>query len=524
MSDAFYLGLDCGTQSLKAIVIDAEAGDIVFSEAVNFSSELPEYRCPNGALEHPDPLIKRADPLLWAAALDLSLEKAKKAGAPLGKVRAVSGSGQQHGSVYLNARFPDAMKRAATSGGKLAEAVAPSLSRSVSPIWMDSSTRAECDEISAAVGADALRAATGSFATERFTGPQIRKFFKEEPEAWRATGKVHLVSSFMASLLIGENAPIDFGDGAGMNLLDIRQNAWSAEIAAATAPGLLDKLPPAVAGDAIVGKLSGYFKKYGFGDDVNAVVWSGDNPSSLIGMGAWRPGVAVVSLGTSDTFFAAMRAPTVDPDGYGHVFGNPAGGFMSLICFKNGSLAREALKNRLGVDWDFFGADAFAQSETSRGRNLMCPYYAPEITPLVLTPSLRFRGDNDFESGEASPAVRVRALVESQALSMRSHSRWIGTFDKLRVTGGASRASGIRETLADVFQAPVEQISVPDSAALGAAMMAAHAVGKYDWEALSSRFSIAANVTRPRAETAEIYADALNRYRALEREFQNGCR
>ena len=96
------------------------------------------------------------------------------------------------------------------------------LSRPVSPIWMDSSTGAECREIAAAVGGDATLAQhTGSRAFERFTGPQIRKFATHEPAAYAATDRIHLVSSFLASLLAGRHAPIDPGDGSGMNLMDL---------------------------------------------------------------------------------------------------------------------------------------------------------------------------------------------------------------------------------------------------------------------------------------------------------------
>jgi xylulokinase len=89
-------------------------------------------------------------------------------------------------------------------------------------------------------------------------------------------------------------------------------------------------------------------------------LFTGDNPASLVGMGATAPGNIVISLGTSDTFFAAMPGPKTDPNGFGHVFGNPAGGFMSLICFRNGSLAREALRDRLGLDWSAFDRAALA--------------------------------------------------------------------------------------------------------------------------------------------------------------------
>ncbi len=87
---------------------------------------------------------------------------------------------------------------------------------------------------------------SGSRAFERFTGPQIRKFFQAHPEAYAATDRIHLVSSFLASLLIGRHAPIDTGDGSGMNLMDLRTGRWWPEAVNATAPGLAAKLPAIV--------------------------------------------------------------------------------------------------------------------------------------------------------------------------------------------------------------------------------------------------------------------------------------
>ncbi len=516
-----YLGFDSSTQGLKALIIDAEQGRIVASEAVNYGRDLPAYRCPQGFLDHADPLVKHAAPLMWVAALDLALDRLRAAGAPLGQVKAVSGSGQQHGSVYLNAAFASALG-SLDPARPLADQLAGVFTRPTAPIWMDSSTTEECRELAEAVG-PRLQRDTGSPAIERFTGPQIRKFWKQSPTCYEDTARIHLVSSFMCSILVGEDAPIDHGDGAGMNLLNLHTLQWDAAILEATAPRLAARLPPAVASTRVAGGLAPYFSKYGLMPGIPVVAWSGDNPNSLVGVGAAEPGAAVVSLGTSDVFFAAMPAMRTDPNGYGHVFGNPAGGFMSLICFKNGSLAREQVKNDCGVDWEFFGTTAFRETAAGNRGNLMLPWFVPEITPLVLQAGVRLKGEPDFVAGRAPPAVRIRAVVEAQALAMRRHAAWIGSgFRTVRVTGGASRSAGLVQTLADVFQAPVETISIPDSAALGAAMRAAQAAGGFAWSDLAGRFAAPAGTVVPDRSLGSLYAERLEAYGAFEDEVRRG--
>jgi len=48
----------------------------------------------------------------------------------------------------------------------------------------------------------------------------------------------------MATILLGQNAPIDYGDGAGMNLMNIKTKQWDKKALDATAPNLIQKLPP----------------------------------------------------------------------------------------------------------------------------------------------------------------------------------------------------------------------------------------------------------------------------------------
>jgi xylulokinase len=334
---------------------------------------------------------------------------------------------------------------------------------------MDGSTVKECAEIAAALGGDqAVCDLTGSVATPRFTGPQIRRFAKNNPQAWEKTERVHLVSSFFASILAGADAAIDTGDGAGMNLMDIRKGDWSPAALQATAPDLAKKLPPVRPGSTVAGPISQYFvARYGFSPSCQVVIGTGDNPSSLVGMGASRPGKVVISLGTSDTIFAAIEGIRTDAAGLGHAFGNPLGGSMSLICVRNGSLAREAIRRECGFkDWDEFSA---AINQSPAAQSAILPMEEDEITPR--------RSAGRISLGKPVTAQSLpRAAVEGQALNMRLHSRWVGTpTTQLLLTGGASNNPAIAKIFADVFGAPVLRLTVSDSAALGAALRAAEA-------------------------------------------------
>ncbi|MDB6079896.1 MAG: Carbohydrate kinase, FGGY-like protein [Akkermansiaceae bacterium] len=510
------LGLDLSTQSLSALLIEPAAGTIQAEVSVNFGADLPAYGSPSGFLPGGTGGVVHADPRMWMDALDLLLGRLA-AVADLSQVKAIACSGQQHGSLYFDATFEERLGRLDPAQA-LSGQLAPALSRATAPIWMDTSTGVECQEIAAALGGPAeVCRLSGSVAVERFTGPQIRRFFKTEPEAYAKTARIHLVSSFAASMLAGESIGIDYGDGAGMNLLNLHTLDWDDALLQATAPGLREKLPAPVEPASIAGTISPYFAtKYGFSSSCRIVPSTGDNPSSLIGMGAASPGTIVISLGTSDTFFAAMEKAVTDPQGFGHVFGNPAGGFMSLICFRNGSLAREALRDELGADWAAFDRAGLALTSAGDDGNRMLPFYGPEITPRRdFTGPVR-QGDAAFQRGENPPA-QIRALLEGQFLNMRLHSQWIGEKAALiRLTGGASKNEGIAQLVADIFQTPVERFAVANGAALGAALRAAHATG-HALPELEERFCKPAAGSRlePDPSLAAVYEQALTDYRKL---------
>jgi xylulokinase len=517
-----FLGLDSSTQSLSALVINLDSRKIIYEKSLNFDRALPQYKTQNGVLPNRDPLIKHSSPLMWAKALDLIFVEMKNDGVALGEILAISGSGQQHGSVYFNERAETVLENL-DSKKTLVENLRGIFARKTSPIWMDSSTAKECAEIRKKLGGIKYTASrTGSDAFERFTGPQIRKFYKTEPDAYAKTSHITLVSSFMASLLAEKIAPIDFGDGAGMNLMDLRKKVWDMDALKATAPGLKLKLPPLAPSGQAIGKVGNYFvEKFGLNPEALSTVWTGDNPASVIGLGLSKPGRVAISLGTSDTFFGTMEKCRTDENGEGHVFGSPTGGYMTLICFKNGSFAREKIRELYGIkNWDEFGK-LVASTKPGNGGGILLPWFEPEIVPRVNKP-----GIHRFDLDTKNAAANCRAIFEAQMLSMRLHSQWMKvSTEKIFATGGASNNVALLQVMADVMNCCVERIEVSKGAALGAALQAAHgwltAAGKNPkWKKLVAGFTapIPGSEIRPDKKTARIYDDLIEKYAACENE------
>ena len=518
-----YLGIDVGTQSLTAILVEAPPPDgegedralrIAARAGVHYDSDLPAYGTVNGQLPNDDPAIGRTPPCMWIEALDLALERLGADACR--RVHGVSVSGQQHGSVYLR-EGSNGVLRSLDPERSLGGQIEPLLARAEAPIWTDSSTTRECAEIRHALGgAGATSQLTGSDTFERFTGPQIRCFAKTEPEAWRRTAHVCLVSSFITSVLAGRLAPIDHGDGAGMNLLDIRRREWSETALAATAEGLDRRLLPSQPPWTVVGRVAPYFvARYRLPANAQVVIGSGDNPCSLVGVGTREPGEAVLSLGTSDTFFCLLADVAVDPDQGGHVFIAPSGHPMSLICFRNGSLARESVRNRHGLDWQGF-EDALRATPPGNDGMMMLPWFEPEIVPRVASPRVVRLGG--LADAPEQAARNCRAVVEGQFLSMRLNSEWMATRpSRILATGGGARNRELLQIAADVMGCRVEGHEVSDGAALGAAL---RATGRrpYPLPPAGKPGPSAA----PRPEAVAVYDRMLPRYSEAQRRALDG--
>ncbi|VEN36043.1 unnamed protein product [Callosobruchus maculatus] len=518
-SERTFLGLDLSTQTLKACILN-ENLKLLKEVHVNFDSELPEFRTTGGAIiDKADNRNVTVPTIMWVKALDMLMDKLMLEGVDFAKIAAVSGSAQQHGTVYWQKGAEETLKNLSSSDF-LHQQLNSSFSVTSSPIWMDSSTTKQCKQLEEAVGGpEKLAEITGSRAYERFSGSQIAKIFQTKPEAYKNTERISLISSFLCSIFLGKIAPIDISDGSGMNLLDIHTKKWNQTLLDTCGPNLAEKLGEPVPSYSDVGPISKYFKeRYNFNSNCRVIAHTGDNPASLIGMRLYEGWIAV-SLGTSDTAFLWLKEPKMVLDG--HVLCNPLdeNAYMALLCFKNGSLTRERIKNKCANgSWDIF--DQLLNS-TPRGNfgNMGLYYDIQEILPFL-------QGDYRFTKTQAtckftSLEVEVRALIEGQFIAKRAYAEefgvQVGQGTKILATGGASQNKGILQVLADVFNSPVYVFKDANSAMVGAGYQAKHGLVKSSmtYEDMISNLPQPELACEPYHDANEIYTPMVERYRSI---------
>ncbi|KAI9897238.1 hypothetical protein N3K66_008260 [Trichothecium roseum] len=522
-----YLGFDLSTQQLKAIVVDS-ALRIIGQAKVDFDADFgPKYGVEKGVHVESSTGEVYAPVAMWLESLDLVLDRLAagedgQEGVPMNRIRGVSGSCQQHGSVWLNAETGRLLAGLADEkGGGLLDRLKGSLANKWSPNWQDQSTEQEARAFDKELGGrQKLAEATGSGAHHRFTGLQIMRQRRVKPDVYASTKHIALVSSWLASVLMGKVAPLDVSDVCGMNLWDMRSQSYSQELLLLAAGGekaaaddLRAKLgEPCMDGGASLGAVSPYFvRRYGFHPDCRITPFTGDNPATILAL-PLRPLDAIVSLGTSTTFL--MNTPVYKPDGAYHFFNHPTtrDHYMFMLCYKNGGLAREKVRDQLpkpkdttgSAVWDNFNKAVLdtpplgAADEADRAK-LGLYFPLRETVPNLQAGTYRFTSKADGtdlrrSSGEWDPEADARAIVESQALSMRLRSRNLvhspdGKLPaqprRIYLVGGGSLNPAIAQVIGDVLGGTegVYKLDVGGSAcALGGAYKAAWALERGEGE------------------------------------------
>ena len=167
-----------------------------------------------------------------AKAIRQALRGAKAVAA---EVKAIGVSGQQHGFVPLD---------------RTGAVIRPA------KLWCDTSTVAECDEITEKLGGPkATIRALGNAVLPGFTAPKILWLKKHEPKNYQQLATVLLPHDYLNFWLTGQRV-MEYGDASGTALLDVRKRKWSAEAINAIDPELAGKLPNLISSDRPAGTLN----------------------------------------------------------------------------------------------------------------------------------------------------------------------------------------------------------------------------------------------------------------------------
>jgi xylulokinase len=482
-----FLGLDVGTSSVKALLIDADQRVVA------------EASAPLG-LSRPHPLWSEQDPEDWFEGVEAAAAAVRRhAPSEFEALSAIGLSGQMHGATLLDA-----------SDKPLRPAI----------LWNDVRSFAECAELKRRV--PDLESRTGNLAMPGFTAPKMLWVAAHEPEVARATKRVLLPKDYVRLRLTGE-AVSEMSDASGTLWLDVGRRRWDEVLLAAT--GLsLKAMPKLVEGSEVSAHLSREFAlAWGLeGRKIPIAGGGGDNAASAIGVGATAPGAGFVSLGTSGVVFSVTDRFVSLPERTLHAFCHALPHrWHGMAVTLSAASALTWIAGVLGHERDIGelagAAEAFAHSQSAvASAPIFLPYLSGERTP-----------HNDAEATGMFAGLRaehgadalVFAVMEGVAFSLADGVEVLDAAGARPVrpllVGGGARSEFWGQMIADATGLTIDLAQGAEAgAALGAARLGMVAAGAGSVEAVCSRPPIQREFA-PDSERAAAYAPRLKRYRAL---------
>lgn len=470
------LGIDIGTQSLKAVVLDEELR-LLGAGAVGYA-----YACPR-------PGWAEQDPALWLGALRPAISAALSA-AGLGPhdVRAAAVCGQLDGCIAVD-----------RAGGALAPAI----------IWMDRRATQEIAEIDPA----AIAARSGLVLDATHMAAKMAWLRQHLPEA-RRTALWHQPVSFVVAQLTGE-AVISHSLASTTMLYGLGSRGWDDALLAvfgATAgelPRIADEtavLPLSSRGTELTGLLPGTPVAVGTGDDFS-------NP---LGCGVHEPGIVAVSLGTAETVSALAERPLLDRDGLVETHAYPGGLYhLGNPGWLSGGAVRWA-SGLLGQSTDAAFVALAADAPAGCDGLVFIPALSGAMAPRWVPEA---RGSFVGLTISHGPAHLARAVLEGTAFAMRDVVDRLAALgvrtDRVRLMGGGARSGLWSRIRADVSGRRVEVQTEADASAIGAALIAAVGSGRAPsiaWAASQLRPTL--EEVEPDTQPAAAYERAYRSYRA----------
>ncbi len=452
------LGIDSSTQSTKALLVDADSGEVVEARTA------------------PHPPGTEVDPRAWLTAVDDATDGL------LDRADAVAVGGQQHGMVALD-----------ETGTPVRDAL----------LWNDTRSAAAAAELIEEMGGpQACADAIGSVLVASFTSAKLRWLRDHEPENAARVARVLLPHDYVSlHLSAGGTEPFtDRGDASGTGYFATAAGEWRPDLLR-QALGRDADLPRIVAPGAVAAQTTG-----------GAVVagGTGDNMGAALGM-ALQPGDVLVSVGTSGVASAISGVPVADGTGVVTGFADASGGFLPMVTTMNAAGILDLQARWLGVDHDGL-ADLALQAAPGAGGVTLLPYYGGERTPNRPDASGTWTGLTPATTRADLARAAYEALLCSLADAVDRLVAATGeTPKRVLMVGGATRSAALRALAPAVLGCPVLLPPPGEYVALGAARQAAWALAGTAEAPLWPAAETTVLEADPTPHVREVYADLRER-------------
>lgn len=492
-SDQEYsVGIDLGTQSLKAVILDLRSKLIV--ESVSVSLKLTQNN--QGLAEQ-----HASD---WVLALEQAFEKVSPA--LRSSVVSLSVSGQQHGLVVL----------------KGSDVIAPV------KLWCDTTSSNQCNELIQCLGGEeACLNAVGNLMFPGFTAPKLKYLKEMHSDVYHRMEAILLPHDYLNFWLTGELC-MEMGDASGTGLLDIRKRTWSKSmINAVDDSGHLGSCLPVLRDTNVaIGSVKpDLARSLGLPKHVKVAIGGGDNMMAAIGTGVVSHGRTTMSLGTSGTIFSLSDKAIENRSGEIANFCSSNGAWLPLVCTMACTTTTETMRDLFNASLLDIGLSLDESPIGAQGLTMLA-YLNGERTPNFPHASGVLAGIN---SQNMTQANLLRASVEGVTFGLYYGFELLQRLNirpkKITLTGGGSNSPQWCQMIADLFQLTVVVYENNEGAAFGAAIQAGSLIdndGVVDEQYVDP---ILANYNqqmyRPNNRLADTYQRAYKRYLSLQSQMQS---
>jgi xylulokinase len=478
------VGIDIGTQSLKATVTNADDFRVLGRAAESYA---PDYPRPGWAEQ---------DPQLWERALGPTIGQAlENAQVSPGEVRALGIAGQLDGCLAVDAR---------------GRPLGPCL------IWMDRRAEAEAGVIDE----DRLRRLTGVTRDASHMAAKIR-WLKRNLDSDGTPTLFHQPVSYMVARLTGE-AVFDRGLASTTMLYGLTEEDWHPELLEAFEidPSELPRI--AAASDRAGGLTAEGAELTGLPEGLPVAVGTGDDFATPLGAGLVAPGWLACVLGTAEVVGALDRDAKIDARGLLETHGYAAGGyFLENPGWLSGG-GVEWLRGLLKIpDVTAFDGLAAAMSPGAEGV-IFLPALSGAMAPRWIAAA---RGCFYGLTPAHGAGHLSRALLEGCAFAMRDVVERLRELsvplEAILLLGGGARSRLWGQIRADCTGLPVQVPEELDTSPLGAALCAAVAGGlQPDLASCAGLLGGKSEIIEPEPATRAAYDDAYHSYHRL---FESLC-